>query len=259
MTSLPFKIIESKITERTQFELTDGYQPTYALFYLKSGSFFIEIDGVREEMGEGDCMLLPDDIRFRRSVLNPIEFVYVKFARNPDCLYSIDIPCGRIEFKDRERFLSSMRAFEDLIMLDKPLFVEYREHLLADILFQIHFERHPAENEYQKTRCFDKTVIAAVDFIAERITDKISIADICRAVNSNASTLNHKFRRELGMSCGEYITNERMKKARHLLSGSTYNITEISQRCGYENVYYFSNAFKKAHGMSPVNYLKSMQ
>jgi AraC-like DNA-binding protein len=90
------------------------------------------------------------------------------------------------------------------------------------------------------------------------LAEKITVSDICRAVNSNASTLNFKFRRETGMSCGEYIMSERMKKARHLLTGSTYNITEIAARCGFDNVYYFSNAFKKIHGVSPINYQKRL-
>ena len=46
----PFKIIESKIADRKQFELGDGHQPTHALFYLKEGSFVVEIDGTKEEI-----------------------------------------------------------------------------------------------------------------------------------------------------------------------------------------------------------------
>jgi AraC-like DNA-binding protein len=56
------------------------------------------------------------------------------------------------------------------------------------------------------------------------------------------------------MSVGQYIVNEKMKKARHLLIGTTYSITEIADRCGFENVYYFSNVFKKVHGISPAKY-----
>ena len=68
------------------------------------------------------------------------------------------------------------------------------------------------------------------------------------------STLNFRFRRTFNMSVGQYIVNEKMKKARRLLVGTTYSITELADRCGFENVYYFSNAFKKAHGISPVKY-----
>ena len=42
----PFKIIESRISRRNEFDMKDGFQPTHALFYLKKGRFEIEIDGI---------------------------------------------------------------------------------------------------------------------------------------------------------------------------------------------------------------------
>ncbi len=58
----PFRVIESKISQRNEFDLTTGYQPTHSLFYLKRGSFDIEINNVKEKICEGDCVLLPDYI-----------------------------------------------------------------------------------------------------------------------------------------------------------------------------------------------------
>ena len=58
------------------------------------------------------------------------------------------------------------------------------------------------------------------------------------------------------MSVGQFITGERMKIAKHLLIGTTYTISEIAERCGFDNVYYFSNSFKQQTGMSPSEYLK---
>ena len=250
----PFRIIESKISSRRQFEVVEGYQPTHALFYLKKGSFVIEIDGEKEEVGVGDCMILPDYIHFRRNVLNPIEFVYIKFAENPDCPYRLDIPYGKIAFRDKERFASSVSAIERSVGCDDPAAVGYREHLLTDILFQVHFERHTL-GETLKTQYRDQLVLAAIDYIVENIGTKIAIEEVCRAIGTNSSTLNYKLRRETGMSCGQLIMSERMKKARHLLISSTYNITEIASRCGFENLYYFSNAFKKENGMSPSEFI----
>lgn len=247
----PYNIIESKISIRSQFEMVEGYQPTHALFYLKKGSFFIEIDGKREKIEVGDCMILPDYIHFRRSVLNPIEFVYVKFAKNADC--HLDIPYGKVKFKDEKRFASSISALENLVISDEIAAVGYREHLLNDILLQVHFERHDVGEHIEK-QYLDATVRKAVGYICENIEKKLMIDDICHAVGTNPSTLNYKIRHETGMSCGRLILNERMKKARHLLISSTYNISDIAIRCGFENLYYFSNTFKKENGVSPSKY-----
>jgi two-component system response regulator YesN len=58
------------------------------------------------------------------------------------------------------------------------------------------------------------------------------------------------------MSVGAYISDLRMKHARKLLSTTTYSITDTAKRCGFEDVYYFSNFFKKFHGSSPTEYRK---
>ena len=58
--NFPFRIIESTISTRSEFDVTEGYQPTYALFFIKKGSFRIEHDGITEDIVPGDCIILPD-------------------------------------------------------------------------------------------------------------------------------------------------------------------------------------------------------
>lgn len=253
----PLKIIETNISSRNQFDITDGYQPTHALFYLKKGSFDIEIDGAKETVCRGDCLILPDYLHFHRSVANPIEFVYVKFTDNPNCPYSLSIPYGKVTFDDQKRFNHNITVIEQLSDRDDALSVNYREHLLQDILFQISFRRNNTDTPSEHQTPHNKLVAAATVYIKEHIADKILIDDICRAVNTNGSTLNFNFRRELHVSVGQYIMNERMKKAKRFLMGTTYSISEIAKRCGFDNVYYFSNAFKKLYKVSPSEFKRN--
>lgn len=253
---IPFKIIESKTTMRKEFDVTDGFQPTNALFYLKEGNFIVEVDGSKEEFCAGDCIIFPDYIHFRRNVVTPIVFIYIRFAINEECPFTFELPYGKIEFQDKSRFLTNIKAMEQLLDNDDTLSVSYREHLLNDILYQIYFEHNKFDKLNKERQYHDPLIISAVSYILKNINQKIMIRDICRAVNVNASTLNFKFRRETSMSIGQFIINERMKKARHLVAGTTYSLSEIATRCGFENVYYFSNSFKKYYGISPSVYRK---
>ena len=137
----PYKIIESKITVQEKFLVTDGYQPTHALIFLKRGRFWLEIHGKKEFVSAGDCVLFPDYIPFRRRMLEPIEFVYIKFSSQENCPYSFALPYGRMKIKDKKRFLGSMAVFEERIDGDDALSVSLREHLLMDILFQLYGEQ----------------------------------------------------------------------------------------------------------------------
>jgi AraC-like DNA-binding protein len=250
----PYKIIDSRISNRTEFDLTEGYQPTHALFYLKKGSFTIETDGKKEEIVENDCILLPSYIYFRRSVSNPIEFIYVKFAGNPSCPYSFPIPFGKIVPKNKERFISNICSIEKCIEKADALSASYCEHLLLDILFEAYYENEPQNASPDDCVFDDEIVKTAVQYILTNIDKKLTIDEICREAGTNPSTLNFKFRREFGISTGQFILTERLKLAKRLLNRTTYSISNIAAKCGFENVYYFSNFFKKQTGIMPSKY-----
>ncbi len=253
----PFKIIESKISKRNQFDMTDGKQPTHALFFLKEGIFDLKIDGgVSETITQGDCVILPNYLHFIRSVSSPIVFVYIKFAVNESCKFEYELPFGKISFKDKERFISSICALEKLLDSDEDFHSRYKNHLLNDIMLQIICENNPEKQDEAFIIENDNILSAAHNYISNHISEKISVSDISKAASTNPSTLNHRFRRKTGFSVGMYITNERMKKARQLLRGTSYGVREIAHRCGFDDVYYFSNAFKKHHDISPSAFRK---
>ncbi|MBQ2754969.1 MAG: helix-turn-helix transcriptional regulator [Clostridia bacterium] len=250
----PFKVIESKYTTRKEFNVTDGHQPTHAVFYLKKGRFEIETEGGTEEVKAGDCYILPDYVYYRRKVLEPIEFVYVKFMCNENCPYTLEIPFGKVNFADEERFLSNITALEKLLPKDDYLSAGCKEHLLLDILFQIYFENITEEQFFDDAPCHDIIVNCATEYIRNNLKEKILIEQICRHAGTNPSTLNFKFRRQFNLSAGQFIVRERINRAKKLLTGTSYSISEIATRCGFENVYYFSNVFKKETGMSPLKF-----
>lgn len=252
----PFKFIESRYSKRDEFHMTDGHQPTHALFYLKKGSFVIQINNKKETVTAGDCYILPDYVHHHRNVLESIEFVYVKFRENPACPYTLDIPFGKAIFKDANRFDSNITALEKLLPNDDFLSAAMREHLLMDILFQLWLERNSEQTPYENQAWDDVLVSSAVCYIDEHLTEKIPIEKLCHSIGTNASTLNFKFRREFNMSIGQYITDRRIKNACRLLISTSYSISEIALRCGFSDVYYFSNTFKKIQGISPSEYRK---
>ena len=57
----------------------------------------------------------------------------------------------------------------------------------------------------------------------------------------------------------QYILSKRIYNAEILLRDPSYNVTEISRIVGYDNPLYFSRIFKKAKGLSPSEYRKSIE
>lgn len=60
----------------------------------------------------------------------------------------------------------------------------------------------------------------------------------------------------LSMSPKQYIQGERIKLAQKLLLGSTYSVSEITERCGYLSESTFCRVFKQKNGVTPTEYRK---
>ena len=59
------------------------------------------------------------------------------------------------------------------------------------------------------------------------------------------------------MSFVSLVTNMKMKKAIQLLNSTDLAIVEIAEQVGYDTQHYFSTAFKKVMGVSPIKYRKN--
>ena len=57
----------------------------------------------------------------------------------------------------------------------------------------------------------------------------------------------------------EYINNLRTEYAIELLESGYYNVTEVAEKCGFGNAYYFSTFIKKRTGHSPKKFIKEYE
>ncbi len=61
----------------------------------------------------------------------------------------------------------------------------------------------------------------------------------------------------MGFNSIHYFSNS-FKKKKYLIKEYKYSIGEISEMMGFNSIHYFSNSFKKKYGVSPSEYLKSI-
>ena len=97
------------------------------------------------------------------------------------------------------------------------------------------------------------------DQITEMIMENLRKSDL--SVDSLAARmhfhpvyLNRVFKKEKGVSIGQFIINERMKLAGSILEMGTYSAQETAELTGYHYYTNFYNMFKKYYGMTPARY-----
>ena len=88
---------------------------------------------------------------------------------------------------------------------------------------------------------------------------RLSVREIADQSNVSEVYFRRLFKEKHGISPMQYININRLKTAKNLLVEDELSVSEISQTCGFLDVYSFSRAFKKWAGISPSEYRKSMQ
>lgn len=87
--------------------------------------------------------------------------------------------------------------------------------------------------------------LSDIDFNKDKFAQEMGVS---------TSLLFKKLKTTTGMSIVSFIRNVRMEEALNMIKCERYNISEISDRCGFSSIGYFSTVFKKHFGKSPSDF-----
>lgn len=88
-------------------------------------------------------------------------------------------------------------------------------------------------------------------YLEERLLEHPTRQQLAREFNLSPQQVNLLFRRNLGISPGEYVQRQLIRSARQLLRTGKLSVKETSARLGFANPFYFSRIFKKITGHAP--------
>lgn len=90
-----------------------------------------------------------------------------------------------------------------------------------------------------------------VAYIKTHYSKKLTLAELARVSGYSVPHFKTLFREEMGCSPIAYLNRIRIGRATDLLRSGMFSVSETADACGFENVYYFSNVFKKLTGITP--------
>jgi|GEM_PF-400961 len=96
-------------------------------------------------------------------------------------------------------------------------------------------------------------------WIDGHLAEELSIKKIADHVFMNPSYFCRVFKQQTGETILDYITRERMGKAKKLLRNPQLKLYDISTQVGYQDVKYFSRLFKQTVGETPSKYRELQQ
>jgi AraC-like DNA-binding protein len=83
-----------------------------------------------------------------------------------------------------------------------------------------------------------------------------TVRDLALQFRLSPSYLQRLFKQEAGVCLGQWLMEQRLQRAAHLLQHSYLSVKEITFTVGYEHVSSFTRAFERRFQHAPTHYRK---
>lgn len=112
--------------------------------------------------------------------------------------------------------------------------------------------------ELQREFALPDVILQAKRYIEKSYgNEDLSLQSAADQLHVSPQHLSRIFSQVLGITFSEYLTRVRISHAMDLLEDGSLKMYEIAEKAGYSSQHYFSNAFKKVVGVSPLEYRKN--
>ncbi|MDT8716210.1 helix-turn-helix transcriptional regulator [Clostridium sp. 19966] len=233
------------------------------LIYDGEGTFYK--DGDRFTVSKGELIYFkPGDIREAYTSSSKlmkcfaVEFLYTcpilkdSHWQLQDC----DLPfstCQRIEDEYLfRRLMDLFTEFTDLKLSMKGTAAVKERALFTEILSLLIKYKNGTHYSYSNLKKVEKVV----NYMVQNYTENITLKKLGDYLNISPSYLGNIFKEVTGQSVIDYLIHIRINKAKHfLIDGLT--VSETAKKVGFNDIFYFSRAFKKYEGLTPSQFAEN--
>lgn len=103
----------------------------------------------------------------------------------------------------------------------------------------------------------DPRISAVKAYVRDHLDSPLPLAELAISACLGITQFKKRFKASTGMTCGQYITQERMKTARALLTHTDLPVYRVAQETGYTDLSAFSRRFAEYFGQPPSAYTAS--
>lgn len=225
------------------------------LFVLFQSPAMVFVEGQYVPVDRGDCILFD---KHRIQSYYPCrphpflhDFMHFDLESEQEALILSTIPMGTvISLSHPEWITAAMQELrEEQIRGVSAIQNQILSGLGLVFLHRIRREVHSAARSEQRPN------YAQLHRLREAIyadpSRNWTIETMCKTTCLSRSYFQHLYKTFFEVSCTEDVIRARLSLARNLLLSTSLRITEIAERCGYQNVTHFIRQFRSRTGQSP--------
>ncbi|MBR2403585.1 MAG: helix-turn-helix transcriptional regulator [Lachnospiraceae bacterium] len=247
-------ITENPIASQFPMHAHDGYE----IYIFLSGSSEYSVEGNIYQLFPGDIMILNKNEAHHPLIKKPLPYTRLYINFNP--LFDVDDaltqdfltiftnkPAGLNNHYSAKHFPNNHWDFYFNNIYHTEDDTQRQVFLMALLL---ELKKCSTDVTTQTTNCSTNNVYQITQYIDRHLTHSLSLEIICERFFISPSQLNRNFKKNLGITVGEYITTKRLLLAHDLLNQGQMP-SHIYKKCGFHDYSTFFRAYKKKFGYSP--------
>ncbi|MBQ8825833.1 MAG: helix-turn-helix transcriptional regulator [Oscillospiraceae bacterium] len=240
------------LTASDSFYHMDRTADFNVMIYVTDGTMYVTEDGRDYSISSGELLFLKKGLRHfgRFETARGTRWFYAHFdldGDNDEFRFMLPKKLGGLSESVHEEKMYELCSY----FHGSDPFKELRKNImLCDLLIELCRGKTPSRKSLSDKIC---------DFL-DRETDAVFTKEMLE--NRFFLSYSHmaaQFKKEKGISMGQYHNSAKMKKACHLLRSTIMPVGEISETLGFADMLYFSKKFHAFSGMSPTEYRKKAQ
>ena len=232
--------------ERAASSASSGIRSHYALSYrVKGDSIFYEGEKSTEAKS-GTVALVPPCSSYR--LVNQREELYViHFYCDLELAREIKL----FDVRDKEKVSSLFSDIHSAFIQKLPGYRHKVKYLFYKLVCSLEADFASAVSKFSS-----KYLSEAVSYIGKHSCDHGFTANsVASHLNISPVYLRKIFSSAFACSPKSYIDRIKAERALELLGSGFYTVGEVSEACGFSDVYYFSAFIKKHTGLSPKHHI----
>ncbi|MEV6400890.1 helix-turn-helix domain-containing protein [Streptomyces sp. NPDC051907] len=103
------------------------------------------------------------------------------------------------------------------------------------------------------------TTTAARGWALDRLHEPIQLRDLAEQESMSVRTFTRRFREEVGVSPGQWLTQQRVERARHLLESTDLSVDQVARDAGFGTAQSMRQHLTAALGVPPTVYRRTFR
>ena len=218
----------------------------HSLTFRKSGEIIIEKDGKALKSPALSVTYVPEGFSYNTEVMDSGDMIALHF----NMAYSAETS-GEIRVFTPKNPTVLGNLFSALLSSYTP--GKPSGYASFALLYEILSILEREENAFSSV---PEKVLKAKEFMDSNFSNpSLSVSGISDYLKISEVYLRREFKAYFGASPLSYINSLRFEYAKSMLKTGYYTVSEVSEKCGFSSLSYFSASFRKALGITPSEFL----